>query len=329
VPEYLSEAQGRMTDFLARVMCPDGDIPFFNDSTGSFFLDARETLERGRRLVTTGPISSDPSDAGAQQPHKTSGLLVYGEGALFLVFDTGDVGPDYQPGHAHCDTLSFEASLNGARVITDTGVYHYRVSQERAYCRSTAAHNTVSIDGQEQSEVWESFRVGRRAYATGSSRMVEGGMTFLRGAHDGFTRIARGLVHERCLAVGEDRFIAVVDWIHGNGRRCVTAHLHLHPDVRVRREGSEYACSGPSGSFRIIPPDGAETTIFETEYYPRFGVKVARQSLRFEMTCALPAVMTALIVFEGEAPAFRLDSSDGKVQIQNGPHDVTLLPMYR
>mgnify|MGYP001118904895 CR=1 FL=1 len=47
--------------------------------------------------------------------------------------------------------------------LTDTGVYHYRESAERRYSRSTEAHNTIEIDGAEQSEVWKSFRVGRRA----------------------------------------------------------------------------------------------------------------------------------------------------------------------
>ncbi len=80
-----------------------------------------------------------------------------------MVIDCGAIGPDYQPGHAHCDTLSYELAIDGRRVIVDSGVHDYEPTQHRAYARSTPAHNTVVIDGQEQSEMWGVFRVARRA----------------------------------------------------------------------------------------------------------------------------------------------------------------------
>ena len=73
------------------------------------------------------------------------------------------IGPDYQPGHAHGDLLSFELSFAGRRVVTDSGVHGYDGDPLRAWCRSTHAHNTVEIDGQSQCEFWSVFRVARRA----------------------------------------------------------------------------------------------------------------------------------------------------------------------
>ena len=81
----------------------------------------------------------------------------------YVVCDAAPIGPDYQPGHAHGDLLSFELSLAGRRVIVDAGVHGYDGDPLRAWCRSTRAHNTVEIDGEDQCEFWGTFRVARRA----------------------------------------------------------------------------------------------------------------------------------------------------------------------
>ena len=52
-----------------------------------------------------------------------------------LLVDCGEIGPDYLPGHAHCDTLSFELSLSGQRVVVDSGCGIY-------------------VDGLNQPEIW-------------------------------------------------------------------------------------------------------------------------------------------------------------------------------
>ncbi|MDE6343023.1 MAG: heparinase II/III-family protein, partial [Muribaculaceae bacterium] len=53
--------------------------------------------------------------------------------------------------------------INGEPFIIDTGISTYEKNDRRQYERSTLAHNTVSIDSKNSSEVWSGFRVGRRA----------------------------------------------------------------------------------------------------------------------------------------------------------------------
>ena len=48
-----------------------------------------------------------------------------------VLCDIGRIGPDYLPGHAHADTLSFELSLAGERVIVNSGISEYGLSSER------------------------------------------------------------------------------------------------------------------------------------------------------------------------------------------------------
>src|SRR5690606_17543484 len=75
------------------------------------------------------------------------------------IIDMAHIGPDYLPGHAHADTLSFELSLFGHRFLVNSGTSQYGHDNQRAYERSTKAHNTLCINEENSSEVWGGFRV--------------------------------------------------------------------------------------------------------------------------------------------------------------------------
>lgn len=79
-----------------------------------------------------------------------------------LVVDAGQPGPTYIPGHAHCDAMSYELFRDGKPVIVNCGTYAYQ-SDERPFFRSTAAHNTVRLNGKEQSQCWGNFRLAKRS----------------------------------------------------------------------------------------------------------------------------------------------------------------------
>ncbi len=91
-----------------------------------------------------------------------SGYYIFKQGEWKLIVDAGQPGPTYLPGHAHCDAMSFELFKAGKPVIVNCGTYAYQCD-ERAFFRSTAAHNAVQIDGVEQSEFWGAFRMGKRS----------------------------------------------------------------------------------------------------------------------------------------------------------------------
>ncbi len=79
-----------------------------------------------------------------------------------LVVDGGQPGPDYSPGHAHCEAMAFELFHSGKPIIVNCGTFAYQ-SDQRSFFKSTEAHNTVRVSGVEQSECWSSFRMSRRA----------------------------------------------------------------------------------------------------------------------------------------------------------------------
>ena len=76
------------------------------------------------------------------------------------------------PGHSHAETLSFEASFKGKRIIVNSGISTYWITQKRLYERSTASHSTVEIDHKNSSEVWSRFRIADRAKVINKSRTI-------------------------------------------------------------------------------------------------------------------------------------------------------------
>jgi hypothetical protein len=145
-----------------------------------------------------------------------------------LIADFGRVCPDYLPAHAHADLFSFELTIGGQPVVVDSGVFEYTAGEWRDWFRSTAAHNTVEIDGRDQSEMWGSFRVGRRARAFGV-RWIEGpGFTAITGTHDGYAP----LLHTRWIVqVNEARLWFVIDRVTGPAGHTARSRIHLQPDA--------------------------------------------------------------------------------------------------
>ncbi len=294
----------KMTTFLERILHPDNEIPFFNDSTKPFFIDTGCVLGRGRGMLK----KVLPTITNEGEP----GYMVHRSSDLFLVYDAGQGAPDYQPGHLHADALSFEMSWKGKRWISDTGVYHYMECPERSYSRSTAAHSTVEVDGENQSEVWKSFRVGRRARIVSRSSRRIGNAEVFQAVHDGYNRLEKNLLHARSLVILPRRFVIVVDWIHGNGDHEITSRFHFHPGVELIEDDGGFIVRMEDMHHRMYCPGTSSRPIVEvTPYFPEFGKKVDRKTLVCKERVSLPVRRFVLFLFEGEAPGIDLDP-DGK-----------------
>src|SRR5690606_15807738 len=141
----------------------------FNDSALGLAPAGAALRDYARRL---GLEASAP--VGAFEPLAASGYVRAERGPFVLFCDVGAIGPDYLPGHAHADSLTFELSVRGQRCVVDSGCSTYAAGPERSRQRGTAAHNTVLVDGEDSSEVWGSFRVARRARARDVAAWDEG-----------------------------------------------------------------------------------------------------------------------------------------------------------
>ena len=93
------------------------------------------------------------------------------------------------PAHAHADLLTFEASFGGRRLFVDSGVFNYEDDAMRRYCRSSAAHNVLQIDGHDQCDMWSRFRMGYRGWPTGLECGQTHGFHWARAAHNAYRRL--------------------------------------------------------------------------------------------------------------------------------------------
>ena len=269
-----------MLGFLRRMTHPDGGIALFNDAALGIEPGLEELEGYARRLGL--PV---PEAAGRVECMEASGYfrLSPQPGDVLLV-DCGPVGPDYQPGHAHCDTLSFELSVNGRRVIVDSGCCRYVDGDIRRYNRGNAGHNALTIDGRDQSEVWGAHRVGRRARPLYAWAREEAGGLVFEGAHDGYARLPGGPVHHRRI-VWEGGRIEIRDEVRGAGEHALELRMHVHPDCPVRLDGGSAVVE--TGALRISALEG-ELEIGAGWHCPGFGRQEACSVLRVRVRGGLP-----------------------------------------
>ena len=146
LPDGLEERVKQMFSWLLAMCHPDGEISFFNDAALGITPSVKEIQDYGQRLSFFG-LLSDVSEKNYLTRLEASGYSRVELDNMVALIDRSEIGPDYLPAHAHADTLSFELSLFGKRVIVNSGTSVYGKSQERQYQRSTASHSTVVIDG--------------------------------------------------------------------------------------------------------------------------------------------------------------------------------------
>lgn len=234
VPDAARERVRHMVEAYGALSRPDGTLHLFNDSGNANAPNRRWLDGLARQVVGQGV--PEPSGVVALEEAGYYGLVDPARGTRFL-FDCGVPGPSYQPGHAHCDALSFELDLCGRPVVVDAGVHGYDGDPFREYSRATRAHNTVRIAGREQSEMWGTFRVARmarvhcaRVQAQADGMRVEGACT---PYHD------RRAVHRRVVEGAGEVWI-VTDVVDGAAGAPVESFLHLHPDFTVECDGSVF-----------------------------------------------------------------------------------------
>ena len=254
----------KMRDWLAVMQHPDGRIAFFNDAAFDIAISPNELENYASRLQL--PSIAKPSEGITHL--SSSGYIRLQREASVLLLDVAEVGPTYQPGHAHADTLSFEWSWGDNRVVVNSGTSCYGVSAERLRQRSTSAHSTIEIDGHDSSEVWSGFRVARRAHPTGLRLNDAADELWVQCAHNGYQRLPGHVVHQRqwCL---RDTSLHIEDRLTGRFQRAV-ARFFLHPSVEIQSDG-RLLC-GPTP----LRYDNAGGTLCcePATYHPQFDVNV-------------------------------------------------------
>jgi uncharacterized heparinase superfamily protein len=265
----------KMGGWLQALSHPDGEIAFFNDTaigiapSPLILFSYAERMEMLPAVVANDIVHLDPS-----------GYIRVTLGQAVLLLDAAPIGPDYLPGHAHADTLSYELSVFGQRVVVNSGTSRYGLGWEREWERSTGAHTTVEVDGQSSSEVWAGFRVARRAYPFDVSVKRDGNTIIVEAAHDGYRRLLGRVIHRRRWVMQKTR-LEVFDTIEGGFSEAVS-RVFFHPDIQIRKVGA----GGTANFFdRMISweTNVPTSTIETTSWHPEFGVSVPNSCLRMSL----------------------------------------------
>lgn len=274
----------RMLAWLDAMSHPDGEISFFNDAA---FGIARTHAELAAYAALFGVDTQH--DARALRRLAASGYARLQSGPFAAIFDVGEIGPSYLPGHGHADVLSLEVSLDGKRLLTNGGTSSYDIGPVRDGERATAAHATLEIDGHNSSEIWASFRVGRRAHPFDVAVAEQGAEVWAVASHDGYRWLLGKPVHRRRVVLSPTSLV-VHDSVTGDGDHAVVARFPLHPSVTIvaeEREGWKLELPG-NRVVRVHVHGAIERSVVGGYYAPTFGQRMARPVLTWRHNGPLP-----------------------------------------
>ncbi|MDI9245001.1 alginate lyase family protein [Marinobacter sp. CHS3-4] len=264
-----------MIHWLDAMRHPDGEISLFNDAAFGIAPDCNELFDYAARL---GFNITRNRQTGLTELAE-SGYFRLEKGPACVLFDAAPVGPDYLPGHAHADTLSLEMSLFGQRIFVNSGTSEYGTGQERLRQRSTAAHNTVEVDGENSSEVWSGFRVARRAKPFNVVTQLNGDGLLVSACHDGYCRLPGKVATKRVVTL-TDQQLTLEDSLDG-GFESAVARFYCHPSLHAEHIGDgAVSLSLREGRTVLLAFEGAANIrVVGSTWHPRFGVSEKNQCI--------------------------------------------------
>jgi uncharacterized heparinase superfamily protein len=247
VPDGFDERLGRACEFARDCRRPDGTIPALSDADSG---DYTELLALAARLLERPDLLESRSAKFVD-----GGYFIEHDRERYLIFDCGPLGDG---GHGHYDALSIEAWAGERPLVLDPGRYSY-AEPERRWFRGTAAHNTVTVDGLDQTP-----------YARGRSSLPSARATYLGGFE--------GFVESPCYDAIHHRRIdgwTVEDTLEAPTSHRYDLHWHLAPGA-ARIDGNVVHAPGLT-----LTIHGARAIALEDGWIsPAYGVRHAAPVVR-------------------------------------------------
>lgn len=253
---------------------PDGGLSFFNDSCHGIAPKFNHLLDYAKKL---GIKYISIKNQKIVTLNNSGYCRITSKGFIGFL-DVARVGPDYLPGHAHADTLSFEISLFGKRFLVNGGTSDYENGPIRDYERSTEAHNTVTINDKNSSEVWNSFRVARRAYPFDLKIKDHKDLLKISCSHNGYFRFKNKVTHKREWILNGHSLI-IKDSIKGKYKNAI-AHFHFHPTVIIKKINNDKIDLKLGNKKVLLKIIKGKPIIKKSFYSQEFGKRLKTLSLK-------------------------------------------------
>ncbi|MBN8453665.1 alginate lyase family protein [Accumulibacter sp.] len=275
----------RMAEFIVSLMDASGNVPMIGDADDaqmlrldhgeqhdvfrsllascavvfgrSDFKHAAETFDDGSRWLFGNKGVADwnaiPKNvsSGPRWAFPEGGYFIFGsnfgtDSEIKGLVDCGSIGYLNIAAHGHADALSLCLSVGGEPCLIDPGTYSYWADQPwRDYFRGTAAHNTVRVDGLDQSVSGGRFMWTRKA-TTKVFHPPESPDSFhFDGMHDGYLRLADPVEHWRSVDFDAGTSLLVVtDRVLGHAEHAIEQFWHFAPAVEVTLSENQVAVRG-------------------------------------------------------------------------------------
>lgn len=255
--------------------------------------------EEGRRIFTQLPAAK--SEPGSRLFSNGGYAVMRGPGRV-LVADCGPLGYLSTAAHGHADALSLTLSVDNKPFLVDPGTYAYQEGGDwRDYFRSTSAHNTVVVDGQNQSEIKGTFLWGRKAKARVLSWQPGPDLDIFMAEHDGYAKF--GVIHKRVVLFHKPDLLLIGDELLGNGHHLIEQLWHLFPSYRAEivEDRIKLSNSKHMREMKIVDGSAEEVSIHCGEkdpiqgwYSPHYGQKIPAPVIRIAGQRKLPARITTI-----------------------------------
>lgn len=249
VPSHVSERLERVEEFIDAIELDDHSLPAIGDHDGGWLLplSPRSTDAAVEMLWLTGAPDRRQRIPKQSQLFREGGYAVLQSGPHRMIVDAGPLGAF---GHGHADLLSVECSIFGERCIVDSGTYGYTAEPDwRDYFRSTAAHNTITIDGLSQAIPNGPFGWQQRPAATINKWELNGDADIIEAQHDAFP----GVTHRRRVMSVPGAFVVIDDLI-GEGQHTFELTFQFAPMTVQLLSGTTARAITPNGRSLLIMP---------------------------------------------------------------------------
>jgi hypothetical protein len=279
-PEAVRTRLESMLDVVMHVSRPDGSIPLLSDDDGGQASGLSHAGYRDiRHLLSTGAVLFGRSDFKWRANHLCEETLflfgregrdafgrieehtpsqrsrLFANAGYFscrsgwkedddqILFDYGGLG-FLGGGHGHADALSFVLSSGNEELLIDPGTGIYNTApQWRDYFRSTRAHNTVVIDGQDQADPAGTFKWKNSFSSRLIRRFAFPEVEYIEAEHDGYARLDEPVIHRRRLLRVRSNCWIIADDFRGTGVHTFSSNFHFAPDARILMGHRRNLCS--------------------------------------------------------------------------------------
>jgi hypothetical protein len=192
-----------------------------------------------------------------------------------LIADAGPLGYPSIAAHGHADALAFTLSLGGLEFLIDPGTYVYHTHAPwRGYFRGTSAHNTLRVDGRDQSQSGGNFMWLRKARAGCSLWSSTAERDLFEGWQDGYTRLADPVMHQRRIALDKTaRQVAIEDTLKMAGEHDIELFFHCGEYCRIDPLTDGYAVRQEARTLIIRLPHlkGSRSCVYHGSSTPISG----------------------------------------------------------